>query len=1637
MTDISALGIKVTSNGVVKTTGELTGFAKAATAARQAASRPIAVKIGNTGIAKALSDIQKLDSALKGMGGRGSGNTAQLKVTGGAAAIKEINRFANAVSDARTRVGSGITVTLRANGGAAAIKEIHEYQNAVNQTQAAASRGVNFRMDGSGAFTGGAIGGTAGVVGLTKSIMGLVTALGVLTAGRFFLKVADESNLIAARMKLATAANGSFAQAMVDVRNIAASSRSDLEVTAMLYQRLMINSKQLGLAQSEVARVTETVGKSFKISGANTVEATQGTRQLIQALQSGVLRGDEFNTIMEAAPRIQQALLDSLNKTGKGAIVTAGDLRKMAESGELTGDLITKALLDASEAINNEFDKLPVTFGDAMGQLYNAAVITFGAFDQGGQFSTAISQFIIGGTKGMGEMEYAAHQMGSALRGEINGVSAALGPTIDAMNALLASLQDTKDLTSGGLFGKLFEELDAITGWVSKQGLLGSLITGGSVSDWWNNKPSTGGTNLSKPYQRERSQAAYDGVMSVDAMQLYLAGGGVLPPEKIGRSTAATVANTKAKDNAASASQRLAERLEREADATETLIRGNYEAAKAYQSSTADGKMASVAAEAAAKGIKARGDAQIYTARELRKWVSEQAVSSAENNAALREQINIQKTVNKAVSEGSLSVEEASIAIANMAEQRKILNAIILAKKNKDGEGEKALRIELGKLTEQQIEYNAAIREANDIAAAYQSTIDTASIEEETKLEKRLGEERMKALRGLSGDALENELARINDERERALVLLEYTAKITAATTAKQWEYVKALEAERDARLKQIGQAQGQVAAERTFDQNRRRTLDLANDVGNIIGGKIGNAMQELVSTLDRIMPDLAADLGEMFGTEFKAFSEGAKLGGSFGAISGSRAGGSIGGGLGQIGGEAISGALGKLGKFAGPLGAIAGGLIGGLIGGMLKKTPRASATVSIIAGEAMETAIKGSSGALKKAAGQMANGVIDGLLGLADQLGAQLTGDATVSIGMRKKNYRVDPTGQGITKTSKGAIDFGEDQAAAIAYAMQVAIKQGVLDGLSESMKRLIMGDGDLQSQIQKALSFKGVFDDLAKRDDPAKFAQDEITRWHDAMAKIFEEAGATGEELAALERLTGIKRTEAAEEAAKAIEDANRAALDRENEIRDKRIELLEAQGKMEEYELAMRAAQLADMPEYLRAIQMQINAANDLTKEEEKLAASRQEEYALMARLAAAQGDTATVTRLQREDELRSASSDLTRQYLLQIYAAEDLTAANEKLKAIADERFGLEGRLLELQGDTAALRQRELDALDPANRALLQMIFNLGDAKTAADEFAAAQQAMTDEIDGLNRQWLELTGQTQTLRGMDLALLKSDEARDIQKNIWAYQDALEAQKLAQEAATAAAEEYAAKLDDARGKLSSAYERESSALQTTIDKFREFSASIREFRDGLLGSANPADGLARAQARFASTSSMARLGNEASLAAFTGDAQSYLDAAQASGTYAQYQAAMAAVLGGSNNAIAGADGVATMAQNQLDQMTRVVEGLGLLRDDTLTFNEALMDYQRILNEDAIPAFTETVSTSIEALTEQVMAGNASAEEVGQKATVTLETVALAINLMSRILDRAEREGALAVTLDGESITAIIEGVVSVDQI
>lgn len=219
---------------------------------------------------------------------------------------------------------------------------------------------------------------------VTSELGGLKTGFNAITAGLAALGIgatakeigqtADEFKSLTARIDLATAKSGNFTTAFEGVKNIAIETRTNLTTTAELFSRVKIAADQLGYSQERALNLTQLVNKSLIVGGGLAASNEAAVYQFNQALQSGVLRGEEFNSVMEQAPRLARALADGLG-------VPIGKMREMAGQGKLTSDVIVKALESQGEALSKEFAKMPVTIGQAITNLKTAWTLYIGEAD--------------------------------------------------------------------------------------------------------------------------------------------------------------------------------------------------------------------------------------------------------------------------------------------------------------------------------------------------------------------------------------------------------------------------------------------------------------------------------------------------------------------------------------------------------------------------------------------------------------------------------------------------------------------------------------------------------------------------------------------------------------------------------------------------------------------------------------------------------------------------------------------------------------------------------------------------------------------------------------------------------------------------------------------------------------------------------------------------------------------------------------------------------------------------------------------------------------------------------------------------------------------------------------------------------
>src|SRR5215207_1082509 len=211
-----------------------------------------------------------------------------------------------------------------------------------------------------------------------------VAAIGGAVLAREIVRLADSYSNLEAKLRLVTNSDAERINLQKQLHALANATRTDLSSTVTLYSRLSNSARALGLNQKDLLRLTDSINKSFQISGATASEAASGVIQLSQGLASGVLRGDEFNSMMENAPDLARRLSESLGQP-------LGSLREMAEAGELTSQVVIKALQRIGPAVDADFAKIPRTIAGAMSQLSNDLLMQIGGANNSAGATSALT----------------------------------------------------------------------------------------------------------------------------------------------------------------------------------------------------------------------------------------------------------------------------------------------------------------------------------------------------------------------------------------------------------------------------------------------------------------------------------------------------------------------------------------------------------------------------------------------------------------------------------------------------------------------------------------------------------------------------------------------------------------------------------------------------------------------------------------------------------------------------------------------------------------------------------------------------------------------------------------------------------------------------------------------------------------------------------------------------------------------------------------------------------------------------------------------------------------------------------------------------------------------------------------------
>lgn len=192
-----------------------------------------------------------------------------------------------------------------------------------------------------------------------SSLSGVAVALAAALSVKQVSEYADAWATVNNKLSNSVRPTEQLADVTQRVFDVTQSTRSSLDATATLYARLERGTRQYNTSAADLAKLTTIINQGFVVSGATAQEAENAIIQLSQGIASGVLRGEEFNSVAEQGSRLMVALADSLG-------VGIGELRAMAAQGKLTTDVVVNGLLSQGAAIGKEFANTTTTISQAL-----------------------------------------------------------------------------------------------------------------------------------------------------------------------------------------------------------------------------------------------------------------------------------------------------------------------------------------------------------------------------------------------------------------------------------------------------------------------------------------------------------------------------------------------------------------------------------------------------------------------------------------------------------------------------------------------------------------------------------------------------------------------------------------------------------------------------------------------------------------------------------------------------------------------------------------------------------------------------------------------------------------------------------------------------------------------------------------------------------------------------------------------------------------------------------------------------------------------------------------------------------------------------------------------------------------------
>lgn len=377
--EVAALGLRVDASGVDGAAKSLENLTTQGARAEKSLSsvEGAASKTGNSlktlgdGSAKGLGAVSSSASAaaasVQGLGG--STKSAQLS-------LREMLAQAASTSQSVAQLASAMTAAANAAqaGAKAQADAAKSAQEMGRAFQAASEQAKGYSAAAQQAFATSKEGaaGASEAFGLLRTAM---VAVASLTVVKQFATMADAMTNVNSRLKLVTSSSQELVTVQAQLFSVAQSTRIRYTDLVDTFAQMSRATKELGVSQRDMLKVTETISQAVTISGGSAASAQAALVQLSQGFAAGALRGEELNSVMEQTPRLAQAIAQGLG-------VSIGELRRLGGEGELTAEKVLGALQKSSEQVKTEFDQMSVTIEQSLTRVGNSVMNLVGTVDQ-------------------------------------------------------------------------------------------------------------------------------------------------------------------------------------------------------------------------------------------------------------------------------------------------------------------------------------------------------------------------------------------------------------------------------------------------------------------------------------------------------------------------------------------------------------------------------------------------------------------------------------------------------------------------------------------------------------------------------------------------------------------------------------------------------------------------------------------------------------------------------------------------------------------------------------------------------------------------------------------------------------------------------------------------------------------------------------------------------------------------------------------------------------------------------------------------------------------------------------------------------------------------------------------------------